>query len=205
MFLACKKGLINMKIWKVKGDINGRLCIDAENSKQKKVDIFWFHRKNKINDWNTIKVSFKIEKKRIDALPLCNITLFVTNAYLFVCDDYTKEVLEKEYCQLQFLEVEPIENDIRNSSKYYLVKVLDFISGLREEECIYNEEGLFKITKYSFKKEIINHPVFYLYFNSETLPEIYATDDFKNFVEKCGITGFSFEEVFDFDKIERGN
>ena len=35
--------------------------------------------------------------------------------------------------------------------------------------------------------------------SSLELLDIYAIDEFKDYVESCGITGFRFKEVFDFD------
>lgn len=56
------------------------------------------------------------------------------------------------------------------------------------------------VYKYVFKNNIKYYPVFLLKTEGVVYDmRLYATDEFKDFIEYNGITGLRFEEIFDFD------
>lgn len=192
-----------MKIWLVEGNINGRLCFDAEDEMTNCSTLYNFHKKNRINDWKKIRVTFVSTKKRKDILPINNVTMFWSMSHLFVCDEYAKQKISEKFNRIQFLEVEPIEKDIAKKSNYYLANVLDIIPGLYEDKCLFDyldETILLDVKKYSFKEIVKDYPIFYLKINEKPFSPVFATDEYKNYIEECGITGFTFKEVFDFEK-----
>ncbi len=197
-----------MKIWKIKGNLNGRECYDVEDTNDNMYNLYNFHEKGVVENWPGLKVSFTSGKKYIDKMPINNITEFTDYTFLFICDEQSKEMISKKFSCIQFLPVTPIEKDISEKSNFYLPNVLNIIDVLDENKSQFEylrNKYLIDIIKYYFNEEVKKYPVFYLKVKNHVFHHLYATDDFKNFVEKCGITGFIFEEVFDFDKIEKEN
>ena len=197
-----------MKIWKVKGDINWRECFDVEDFYNNKLNLYNFHDKDVVEDWPGLKVSFISHKKRIDACELKNITEFSFFSFLFVCDEYAKNIISQKYNCIQFLPVTPIEKEYAEKTNFYLPNVLNVVEVLDEEksECRYlQDKYLVEVTNYYFKEEALKYPIFYLKVKDHVFLDLFVTDEFKKYTEEANISGFSFEEVFDFDKIERGN
>ena len=100
--------------------------------------------------------------------------------------------------------IEPIEKDIANKSSYYLPNLNEFAYVLNESLSVFkytHKHDVRSIKKYYFNSDVKIPPVFYLKINSKKTDflDIFITDEFKDYVESCGITGFSFREVFDFD------
>ncbi len=98
--------------------------------------------------------------------------------------------------------VEPIEKDINETTSYYIPNVLTTAKVLDEEKTKFkyiSDKYVYGIDKYYFVDAVKETPVFYLNACDYTFSTIYATDEFKDYVENCGITGFIFKEVFDFD------
>ena len=193
-----------MKIWIINGDCNGRHCFDAEDSMNNTSNLFDFHRKDTIENWPGLKVTFISGKKRTDIRPINNITSFTSYSCLFIADEYARQKISGKYNSFQFLPVEPIEKDIANKSSYYLPNLNEFAYVLDEEKSqfvYFRETYVSKIIKYYFLESVKEYPVFYLKITSRenAFFDIFATDEFKDYVESCGITGFSFREVFDFD------
>jgi hypothetical protein len=68
-----------MKIWILRGDCNGRRCFDAEDSMNNTSNLYDFHRKDTIENWPGLKVTFISGKKeqiyvRLITLPLLHLT-----------------------------------------------------------------------------------------------------------------------------------
>lgn len=196
-----------MKIWLVKGDIKGRLCFDAEYETDNFLKIYYFPQRGQVEDWEKLKVTFISTKKRTDILPVKNVTMFWSKSSLFICDEYARQKISERFKKIQFLEVEPIEKEIAQKSSYYLANVLDIVSGLNEEKCsLHYMQDLFlmDIWKYNFNEIVKEYPIFYLKIKGKIYNKaIYATGEFKNYVEECGITGFTFKEVFDFENEDK--
>ena len=55
--------MINMKIWKVKGDIDSRQCFDEEDICENCSKLYNFHDKDAVEYWPGLKVSFTSGKK----------------------------------------------------------------------------------------------------------------------------------------------
>ncbi|NLE06241.1 MAG: hypothetical protein GX638_15755, partial [Crenarchaeota archaeon] len=141
-----------------------------------------------------------------DILPIKNITMFWSRSELFVCDEFAKQKISEKFNRIQFLEVEPIEKEVAQKSNYYLANVLDVIPGLNEDKCTLhymNDLFLMDIRKYNFKEIAKEYPIFYLNIKNKPFRAIYATDEFKNYVEEVNIEGFEFIEVFDFENEEK--
>ena len=193
-----------MKVWIISGDCNGRVCFDVEDSLENARTLYNFHKKNYVDEWPGLRVSFVCGKKRKDTLALNNITEFTSFSFLFVCDDYAKQKLSEKYECIQFLQISPIEKEIAKESNFYLPNLLDFAYLLDEEKSAF-EYGLHNtvsgIKKPYFVESVKDHPIFYLCVQNRNRAflNIYVTDEFKDYVESCGITGFRFKEVFDFD------
>jgi len=195
-----------MKIWLVKGNINGRLCFDAEDEMENRFTLYNFPKKEYVSDWKKLKITFISTKKRKDILPIKNITMFWSRSELFVCDEFAKQKISEKFNRIQFLEVEPIEKEVAQKSNYYLANVLDVIPGLNEDKCTLhymNDLFLMDIRKYNFKEIAKEYPIFYLNIKNKPFRAIYATDEFKNYVEEVNIEGFEFIEVFDFENEEK--
>lgn len=192
-----------MKLWKVNADINGRTCYDEENDYDKQREIYNFHKKKYISNWKSVKVSFESDSKRVNASPIKNITFFSNYSSSFICDQCTKNILSKKFSELQFLPVNPIEKNIAEKNKYYLINVLKCFDGLNYENCKFKfllGDYVNDIIKYDIKEEAIQYPIFNLSIKGEPFRTIYATDEFKDYVEKAGLTGFVFTQVFDFNE-----
>ena len=74
--------------------------------------------------------------------------------------------LSQYYLDLE--KVNSLEKEIANKSHYYLPNVLNIISGLNEEECLFHYlsgKYLTKVEKYCFKEMIKEYPIFYLKIN----------------------------------------
>ncbi len=195
-----------MKVWKLDGDYSGRLCFDVGDGQQNKQCLYNFHDKNYVNDWPGLKVTFTCGKKRRDILPLKNVTSFSSFGSLFICDEYAKEKISEKYNCIQFLPVEPIEKDINETTSYYIPNVLTTAKVLDEEKTKFkyiSDKYVYGIDKYYFVDADKETPVFYLNACDYTFSTIYVTDEFKDYVESCGITGFVFKEVFDFDNPDK--
>ena len=197
-----------MKIWIVKGDFNKRACLDAEDGLENSRNLYDFHKKGIVENWPGLKVTFNCGRKRKDAIPLQNVTDFTSHSFLFICDGFAKQKLLEKYDCIQFLPVEPIEKDIAKENNFYLPNVLDFAYVLDEENSAL-EYGLYNtvsgVKKYVFLPEVKNHPIFYLCVleRNRAFLDVFVTDEFKDYVENCGITGFIFKEVFDFDEPDK--
>ena len=73
---------------------------------------------------------------------------------------------------------------------------------LDKSECRFIEETRIYTTvyKYVFNNNIKYYPVFLLKTEGAIYDmRMYATDEFKEFIESNGITGLRFEEIFDFE------
>ena len=200
--------MIELKIWILKGDYNARRCFDAEDSMNNTSNLYDFHRKNVIDDWPGLKVTFISGKKRADILPVNNIISFTSYSCLFIADEYAKQKISEKYNSFQFLPVEPIEKDIASKSSYYLPNLNEFAYVLDEEKSqfeYFRETYVSRIRKYYFLDGVKEYPVFYLKITSRKFAffDIFVTDEFKDYVESCGITGFVFKEVFDFDNPDK--
>ena len=57
-----------MKIWIIKGDIDGRLCFDAEDELNNASSLYNFHSKDAVSDWKELKVTFTSGKKTTDSV-----------------------------------------------------------------------------------------------------------------------------------------
>ena len=197
-----------MKIWILSGDCNGRACFDAESGIDNSRELYNFHKKERVEAWPGLKVTFNCGKKRKDLVSIKNITDFTSFGFLFVCDEFAKQKLLEKYDCIQFLPIEPIEKDIAKENNFYLPNVLDFAYVLDEEKSTF-EYSLYNnvsgVKKYIFLPEVKNHPIFYLCVQgrNRAFLYIYVTDEFKDYVESCGITGFIFKEVFDFDEPDK--
>ncbi len=197
-----------MKIWKVKGDFNKRACFDAEDGLENSQNLYNFHKKGSVENWPGLKVTFICGKKRKDSIPLQNVTSFTSHSFLFVCDEFAKQKLSEKYDCIQFLKVDPIEKGIAKESDFYLPNVLDFAYVLDEEKSTL-EYGIYNtvsgVKKYVFLPDVKKHPIFYLCVQGRksAFLDIFVTDEFKDYVESCGITGFVFKEVFDFDNPDK--
>lgn len=191
-----------MKIWKIKGDISARACFDIEDSYENSHKLYNFHSKGTIENWQGLNVSFTSGKSSIDERPLNNIVVFTSYSSLFVCDEYAKEKIEERYDCIQFLPVTPAEKNISSISNYYLPNVLNILNGLDENNCQFRYlrgKYIVGIKKYSFNDSVKKYPVFYIKTSEQTFLDLFATDDFKIYIEKCKISGLTFEEVFNFD------
>ena len=193
-----------MKVWIVKGDYNGRWCFDAENSSTSSSLIYDFQDKGIVRDWKKARVSFESGDKKTDILPIQNISYFASNPHLFICDTYAKKKIEEKIKYVQFLQVEPIEKNIADGTCFYLPNINKVACVLDESKTKYKyvlDKYISGVEKHYFIESALDNPIFYLNINNRDhafLP-IYATDEFKDYVEICGITGFRFKEVFDFD------
>ena len=193
-----------MKIWIVSGDCRGRACFEAEDNTFDSHDLYNFQDKECVNDWRELKITFTCGKKRKDILPMKNVTSFTSYSFLFVCDEFAKQKLSEKYDCIQFLRVMPIEKEIRENSNYYLPNVLTTVKVLDETKSKFkylSGKYITGVEKYYFLDSVKEYPVFYLNtdIKNRAFLDIYAIDEFKDYVESCGITGFRFKEVFDFD------
>ena len=182
-----------MKIWKIKGDISSRACFDTEDSYENSHNLYNFHAKGMIENWKGLNVSFTSGKSSVDELPLNNVIVFTSYSSLFVCDEYAKEKITQKYNCIQFLPVTPIEEDISRKSNYYLLNVLNIIEGLDEIKCQFRylrEKYLIGVKKYYFNEDVKKYPIFFVKTSNHTFLDLFVTDEFKNYTEKCNISFF---------------
>ncbi|MBP1545167.1 MAG: hypothetical protein J6A37_01030 [Oscillospiraceae bacterium] len=125
------------------------------------------------------------------------------NLMYYIVDELTKNVIEKEFSDcVQFLDA---IYDEAPSTKYYLLYPYKSIDGLDmdKSDCCFKEDktDYSYIYKYVFKRNVEYCPIFKMRCGNNVHElMVMATDKFKNFIESNNITGFDFEEVFDFDK-----
>ena len=125
------------------------------------------------------------------------------NALFVISNKNGKDLIENKFSDcVQFLDV---INDDDLQNKYYLLNPFRSIDALDidKSECDFmpNTKIPSTIEKYVFKKDVSYYPIFKLKYGGAVYnTKMYATDEFKDFIESNGITGLVFEEIFDFDK-----
>lgn len=119
-----------------------------------------------------------------------------------IADEKSKIALENRFSEcIQFLDA---VNDDEPSEKYYFLNPFRSAEGLdlEKSECSFLPDSRIpsSIYKYVFKKDVEYYPIFKLKYEGIVhSTRMYATDEFKDFIEANGITGWIFEEVFDFN------
>jgi len=193
-----------MKIYKTYAQENGAICCYAENNKLRCLDFKdkyrpYMNDDKLLDDWDEVffETNNSINKgQKINNIMRCNAMLYIT-------DEPTKKLIENSFSGcIQFLSAK--SND-EPSAKYYFLYPIKGIEGLDigKSECRFfpNSKVYSSVRKYVFRKDIDYSPVFKLKCQGSVYNTImYATDEFKDFIESNGITGLAFEEIFDFDK-----
>jgi len=125
------------------------------------------------------------------------------NLMFLIVDKSTKVALEYNFSDsIQFIKT---INEDDSSKEYYFFNPFRSIDGLdlnkSEYSCMPKSRIPCMVYKYVFKSGIKYYPIFKLKNEGAVYDtSMYATDEFKDFIESNGITGLVFEEIFDFDK-----
>ena len=152
-----------------------------------------------IKNWETLSFTIcdKINngKKFYDAIS--------HNRGYYIVNKNTKEIIEKEYGELvQFLPMNCCEKLNENFYLLYPIYSLDVLD-VDKSECSFIEDSrvFTAIYKYVFAKNRKYLAIFKLKSGDFIYSRhVIVTDTFRDFIESNNITGFDFEEVFDFDK-----
>ena len=199
-----------MKIYELYTAEEGATCCYSENNKIDILDSWkkyyqYINNDDFIVNWDTtfFYLNDEINKNKVKQ----NIMRY-NNRY-FIVDNKTKEMIASAFGEyIQFLEA---VNEEDLSAKYFLlypVRSLDALD-IDKSECRFmDEEKLYisTIYKHIFKNDIEYYPVFKLR-RKEVVNKshVYATDEFKNFIEENNITGFDFVEVYDSETCNSDN
>ena len=192
-----------MKIYKLHTPENGISCIYSDNNKLDCLNFrrhYWKYMDDgkPFENWEPLHfyTNSSINKRKKVYNILHHNVIFV------IADEKSKKIMEEKFSDcIQFLEV---INDDDLSNKYYLLNPFRSIDALDidKSECdlVLNSRIPSSIYKYVFKNDVDYYPIFKLKYEGAVYNFImYATDEFKDFIEANGITGLVFDEIFDFE------
>ena len=192
-----------MKIYRVRPKENGVSCLYSDKNKLDCLE-FQHHYQPYMNDdkcFGDWDISLFYTNSSINRRKkVYNILHY--NLLFFITDEQSKVTLEKKFSDcIQFLEV---INDDAPSTKYYFFNPFKSVDGLDidRSRCRFLPDSRVPIAvfDYVFKNDVEYYPVFKL--RNEGIvydKSVYATDEFKDFIEASGITGLFFEELYDFN------
>lgn len=199
-----------MKIYILRTSEEGSTCIYSDNNKSDLLDMWrkyyqYTSNDNFIDDWDTyyFYLNNEINRNKIKQ------NIMRAHGGYFIADDKAKVLIQSAFGEfIQFLEA---VNEEDLSAKYFLlypVRSLDALD-IDKSECRFMDEEkryISTIYKYIFKNDIEYYPVFKLKLKDRVKKvPVYATDEFKNFIEENNITGFNFVEVYDSETCNSAN
>ncbi|MBQ8568258.1 MAG: hypothetical protein IJ446_03480, partial [Oscillospiraceae bacterium] len=193
-----------MKIYRLHTEENGIWCLYSESNKFNCLDFLDHYSSDMDEDKrfdNCEPLYFYMNSPINKRQKEYNIMYY--NLMFLIVDKSTKVALEYNFSDsIQFIET---INEDDSSKEYYFLNPFRSIDGLdlnkSEYSCMPKSRIPSMIKKYVFKKDVSYYPIFKLNYGGAVYStKMFATDEFKDFIESNGITGLVFEEVFDFDK-----
>ncbi|MGB8454764.1 MAG: DUF1629 domain-containing protein [Anaerocolumna sp.] len=182
-----------MKIWKLYSILDGFASLSSLDNDKLFEIVMNFDGRSLINGWKALEYTKYKDHKD---LPLSDKPSDGPNFPIvsFKAVECLKEILEKN------VEILPVYID---EQEFYLINALEVLDCLDHEESdiryFSGTERIRGINKYVFiEQKLIGKNVFKIKEQKKVGP--FVTDKFKEVVEKSGLEGFEFREVWDSEK-----
>jgi len=184
-----------LKIWKIENEVDYYKGFSLKNEKD--IDLLKnnFDKGQPIKEWMPLSLKPSDDNKGVGDCPQ-----FWSYSNLLMVSKRAKDIISRGF--RGFIEFLPVEDTVNNDT-YYLANILNQLDEIDYDKSEFRklmDIYIVEVTKYVFKDNARNIPIFKIYLDGVLMTtDMYVNDEFKNLIEDSELEGFKFTEVFDFE------
>lgn len=183
-----------MKIWKLGCEVDNFRGFHLKDENDLECINLNLDQGNIVSKWKIIELIGYNNNKETGDNPK-----FWPYSNIIVVSEEAKKLIDMRFGKyIQFLPV--VDTDYGKT--FFMCNIINILNGIDYDKSEFKKllgTHDIDVIEYVFKEDVKHIPIFKLYLHSHVMtPYVFVNDEFKNLIDRSGLKGFKFNEVYDF-------